>query len=184
MIDRIVLDLDGVCNRFVYHAFQRLGLDATEKDYPVECGWDIVYAINTLTGERYSSKEFWTSLDRDFWSSIPVSDEFEPLLNWAEQAVGMDNVHFLSASSLDPDSLAGKLEWIYANAPRWMHRHYLIGPSKTLCANESILLIDDRDKNVSDFIHAGGHARLMPRPWNSLYGRDPLVVLGEINASS
>ena len=61
-----------------------------------------------------------------------------------------------------------------------MQRQYLIGPPKHLCAKPGVLLIDDRDKNVADFLGLGAHAILVPRPWNSLHGREPISYLSEL----
>jgi 5'(3')-deoxyribonucleotidase len=178
MINTILLDIDGVCNRFVYHAFQHVGItDFTESDYPVQCGFDVVEAINTIAGEpRYFPSLFWDSLDRQFWATIPVSQEFTDLLMWAVNRVGKRNVYFLSATARSADSAAGKVEWIQKNAPYWLQRQYLLGPSKAICANESTLLIDDREKNVEEFVQAGGYAWLMPRPWNNMHGQNPRSV--------
>ena len=60
-----------------------------------------------------------------------------------------------------------------------MQRQFLIGPSKHLCAKPGVLLIDDSDKNVAAFQEQGGSSLLVPRPWNSLHGRDPMSYLGE-----
>ena len=179
MIKTILLDIDGVCNTFQHHVFNSLGLYyPDDSHYPVECGWDIVAAANTIAGyDRFTSTAFWRSLTRETWATTPVSPEFDYLLHWAERRVTRDHVYFLTSPTLDPDSVAGKLEWIQSYAPRWMHRQYMIGPAKHLCANAESLLIDDRDKNVEEFISAGGQAILVPRPWNSLHDYLPIEYL-------
>lgn len=186
MIDTILLDIDGVCNRFQYHILRSLGVPYNDdSDYPVECGWDIVKAANVLLQhDHFTPETFWTSITRTMWATIPVSVEFEALLDWAQSEVGKDRVYFLTSPTLSPDSLSGKLDWIQRFTPLWVQRQFMIGPSKHLCANSSTLLIDDSDKNVEAFIKAGGVARLMPRPWNSLHGGDPLCVLGDNHAST
>ena len=68
----------------------------------------------------------------------------------------------------DPESLAGKLEWIHKYFPEWMHRQYLMGPQKHLLAGPGSLLIDDSEENVEKFRQHDGQAILVPRPWNSL----------------
>ena len=69
----------------------------------------------------------------------------------------------------DPLCVAGKVDWINTEIPREMRRNFLIGPNKAIAARPDALLIDDHDQNVTDFRKAGGHAILMPRPWNSLH---------------
>jgi len=179
MIENILLDIDGVCNTFQRHVFNCLGLSYPDDSwYPVDCGWDIVAAANRLAGyERFTATTFWTSLTRDVWASVPPSSEFSQILTWATDGVGREDVHFLSSPTLSPDSVAGKLEWIQRYAPAWMQRQFLIGPSKHLCATPKTLLIDDCDKNVEAFRMCGGHAILVPRPWNVLHGHNALEHL-------
>ncbi len=174
MIENLLLDIDGVCNCFHRHVFRHLGLPyPDDSHYPVDCGWDIVAAANRLAGyERFTPDTFWRSITREVWAESPVSPEFGCLLEHAEWLVGREHVHFLTSPTLNADSLAGKLDWIQRCAPAWMHRQFLIGPSKHLCAKPGAVLFDDSDKNVEAFRAAGGCALLVPRPWNSSHGLD------------
>ena len=181
MIETILLDIDGVSNTFHKHVFTSLGLPYMDDTrYPVECGWDIVSAANHLAGyERFTPADFWRSITREMWATTPVSPEFEFILAWAEIQVGRDHIYFLTSPTLDADSVAGKLEWIQHFAPKWMQRQYLIGPCKHLCAKPGALLIDDSNNKVAAFEEHGGMAILVPRPWNSLHGCDPIAYLSE-----
>jgi len=172
VIQNILLDIDGVCNRFQHYVFNCLGLPYPDDSwYPTECGWDIVAAANKIAGyERFTATSFWNSITREMWANIPPSVEFSQICTWAVDSVGREHIHFLSSPTINPDSVAGKLEWIRQFAPDWMQRQFLIGPSKHLCATPQTLLIDDSDKNVETFRKCGGHAMLVPRPWNSLHG--------------
>lgn len=180
-ITAILLDVDGVSNSFHKHVFDYLGLRYPDDSfYPVECGWDIVKAANRLAGyDRFTPSQFWNALTREVWATTPVSPEFDFILSWAEIQVGRENVFFLTSPTLDADCVAGKVEWIQKCAPAWMHRQYLIGPCKHLCAKPGSLLIDDSDNKVASFEEHGGEAILVPRPWNSLHGRDPVAYLSE-----
>ncbi len=171
MLDTVLLDIDGVCNRFHYQVFNSLGIPYEDDScYPVDCGWDMVAAANRLAGyDRFTASSFWRSITRTMWATTPVSVEFDYLLKWAESHVGRSNVFFLTSPTLDADSVAGKLEWIQTATPPWMHRQYMIGPGKHLCAKPGALLIDDSDKNVKAFQEHGGESLLVPRPWNSLH---------------
>lgn len=170
---RIFLDLDDVLNRFTMPALYHVGCQVRQlafDDYNPEWGWDIVRAANELHPNRaFTASEFWNSLDRNFWASLPKSEEFEWLIDAAVDFVGDKNVHIISSPTLDPDCLAGKLEWIHAHMPDTFHRNYLLGPSKYLCAKPEALLIDDNENNVRLFRMHGGKAILVPRPWNSMY---------------
>ncbi len=170
MIENILLDIDGVSNKFHLHIFNHFGLPYSgECDYPDECGWDMVAAANKLAGyDRFTTNSFWGSITRELFATAPLSDEFEFLLTWAEHYVGRSHIFFLTSPTLNPDCVAGKVEWIQRNTPSWMHRQYMIGPPKHLCAKANALLIDDGDKNAAPFIAEGGNVVLVPRPWNSL----------------
>jgi 5'(3')-deoxyribonucleotidase len=164
-INTIFLDLDDVLNDFTMFTLRSLGCDIV--DYYPAWGWDIVKAANAMHPSRIFTKEtFWDSLDRKHWATVPKSEMCDWLVRECAGLVGCKNVYILSAPTIDPDSLAGKLEWIHSNLPAWIHRQFLIGPHKHLCARPDALLIDDRDKNVEDFQEAGGRTILVPRPWN------------------
>jgi hypothetical protein len=181
VIKRIVLDLDDVCNTFTMYVLSRLGCDVGPFDYhcfPSDCGYDILTAYHRLKGEsqpHLSKSEFWNSLTREVWATAPQSRELSWLLGMVEFFVGKPNVCLLTSPTIDPECLAGKLEWIHANLPDFLHRQYLVGPPKHFCARPDTLLIDDNDKNCAAFREAGGHAILVPRPWNSRSGWDTQV---------
>ena len=168
---RIFLDLDDVLNCCTMAALKYVGCPVDPYDYSVfnpAWGWNIVAAANALHPSRrqFTEATFWQSIKRDFWATVPPSCDIGLIRDCAE-LVGCDNVCILSSPTLDPDCLAGKLEWIHAHLPSWFRRQFLIGPRKHFCARPDALLIDDRDKNVEDFRAHGGQAILMPRPWNT-----------------
>lgn len=170
---RIFLDLDDVCNRFTMHALRHVGCPVDEfsyDDFDPAWGWDIVAAANALhPSRRFTEAEFWGSLDRKLWATVPESDEFGQFLQRCENLVGAEHVCILSSPTLDPDCLAGKLEWIHDHLPKRFHRQFLIGPRKHFCARPDALLVDDSDRNVDAFRAHGGQAILVPRPWNHLW---------------
>jgi 5'(3')-deoxyribonucleotidase len=122
-----------------------------------------------------TKSEFWDSITRDIWATIPQSEEFYLLLGYCENLVGQENICILTAPTIDPECVAGKLEFIHNHFPKWMHRQFLIGPRKQFCAHPEALLIDDADKNVDQFRAWGGNAILVPRPWNSLHARNTVA---------
>jgi hypothetical protein len=185
---RILLDLDDVCNCFTLYALRHVGCPVGNHDYHLydhHWGWDIVKAANHLhpdPGRHFTQQSFWESIKREHWSRVPGSPEFFPLLSRCISLVGRENVCILSCPTLDPDCLAGKLEWIQEFMPKDMQRQFLIGPRKHFCARPDALLIDDSDANVTAFREHGGQAILMPRPWNSLWGEPTeLYVNGWLN---
>jgi hypothetical protein len=178
VIKRIFLDLDDVLNIFTPWAlqcvFRDIHLDGRE--YNPIWGFDIVAAANGLPVTKkewdltFTPDSFWKSIERSVWSCAPLSDEFHYLIHKSQEAVGKENVFILTTPMDCPESAAGKVEWIQAYCPEWLHRQFLIGPPKWVCAHES-LLFDDSDKNVEAFRAAGGHTCLVPRPWNSNHGK-------------
>lgn len=169
MIKRILLDLDDVLNKFTPYALRHVGCPINSyEQFPAHVGFDMVAAANVLLpGRNFIYDTFWKLITRDVWASVPVSDEAELILNMAESMVGRSNVCILTSPTKDPECLAGKLEWIQAHMPSWLHRQYLIGPCKQFCAAPDALLIDDAVHNVVAFESMGGKAMLIPRPWNS-----------------
>lgn len=170
-IEQIHIDLDDVLNRCTMAALSHVGCPVDiydESTFDPEWGWDIVRAANVLHPSRKFTKEsFWMHMDSRFWTNIPKSSECDELIDKCAKAVGRENVCILTTPISDPYCLAGKLEWIHKFTPPWMHRQYMMGVKKELCAKPGSLLIDDRDLNVDRFREAGGSAILMPRPWNT-----------------
>ena len=178
---RIFLDQDDVCNTFTMYALHQLGCKVSATDYaayPRHVGYDIV-AANWLGGQQYTVPDFWNSIGREVWATVPESEVFPRLLEKAARLVGRENVCIATSPTKDPDCLAGKLEWIHRHFPAWMHRQYVLTPRKHFLARPGAVLIDDNEENIRQFEAHGGSGVLMPRPWNSAWGREPLVYLEE-----
>ena len=164
-IKKIFLDLDDVLNEFTMSTLRSLGCKLEE--YDPKWGWDIVRAANETHPDcTFDARCFWGLFNREYWATLSKSEMCDWLIERSTDLVGRENVCVLSSPTVEPSSLAGKLEWIHNNLPHWMHRQYLIGPQKHFCAAPDALLVDDCDKNVSDFIAAGGKTILVPKPWN------------------
>ena len=183
-IKRVLLDIDDVMNECTRYALQWLGIpfdyDKFYDKYPNENGYDIVATANQILGyQRFTVPSFWSMIPRQFWASAPKSAEHDFILAKCEELVGREGICLLTGPTKDPDCLAGKLEWITANLPSWLHRQYLVGPRKNFCAHPEALLIDDSDANVDKFREWGGNAILVPRPWNTLHSVDTMPHLLE-----
>lgn len=173
-INRVYVDIDDVLNTLVASLMKHFGVENyTPKMYPVQFGWDIVGAVNHCLGEeRYTKNQFWGSIPRSLWATCPRSDEFNLVLNFAEELVGRKNVHILTSPTIDPECSAGKIEWMQSNLPWWLHRQFQIGPPKDNAARHDKLLIDDSNDNVDAFKKEGGNSILVPRPHNRCHGVD------------
>ncbi|HQI28214.1 MAG TPA: hypothetical protein PLT20_09015 [Sedimentisphaerales bacterium] len=188
MIRRIFLDLDDVCNTLAPFVLHSVGCDIGPSDYgdyPREHGFNISDAANELLGEpRYTPATLWASIPRAVWVKVPESPFFLWLLETCAEAVGRENICIATSPTKCPESLAGKLEWIHDHFPAWMHRQYAITPRKHLLARPDSLLIDDYGENAGRFRAHGGHAFLVPRPWNDNWASDPRDFVEETLAAA
>jgi len=167
-VKTIFLDLDDVCNQFMPTALKYLGCNIDN----LTGRWrmDIVTMANlshpTKTFSRFG---FWNLFNREFWATIPVSEEFADLFDYCVDLVGLDNICILSRTVETGSCFLGKLDWIREHFPKQMYQQYLFGTSKYFCANADTLLIDDDDSNIRMFRKHGGQGLLIPRLWNNLY---------------
>jgi len=172
MIGRILLDLDDVCNQMTMWFLHWVGCPVNPLDnsrYPIEAGYDIVEACNRLHSRSdWTAEEFWDAIPCEAWATVPLSQEFPWVLNRCVDLVGHGNILISTKPGPNPNCLAGKLEWIHANMPVWMHDQYEITPRKDFGPREDTLLIDDNEANIRDMLKAGGQGLLVPRPWNPL----------------
>ena len=180
MIDTILIDLDDTLNCLTMSILGHLGCDVLPYQYdrfPHEHGYDIISAWSELTGRpKPSVPDFWEGVTEDMWACAPRSQQFW-LLEWAATAVGRKNVIIATVPTKSGDCLSGKYTWMMRHLPVWAHRQYAITPRKQFFAREGSLLIDDSDSNIEKFRKRGGSAILVPRPWNSAWGRDPDTYL-------
>jgi hypothetical protein len=169
----ILLDMDGVIVDFVKAACEAHG-----KPNPYEHG-ESGYDMPSKMG--MTDVEFWGGdlAMLWWWAELPWTADGAAILVAAKNFVGKDNIYLATSPTLAPGSCSGKLLWVQKNLPEYQRR-LMIGPCKYLMARPDHILIDDSDANVTKFREAGGHAILVPRPWNSGTG-DPIErVLDEL----
>lgn len=187
-IKRIFLDLDDVLNRFTMPALAHVGCPVsryTYDKYPIECGYDIIKAANTFSESEinrfFNREEFWSLFDEKFWAKLPVSSEMLHFVDWAQIAVGTENVYILTSATGAKGCLEGKRKWVLKHLGcDWLKR-MITCTDKFVCANDLSLLIDDSWDNINKFINKGGHGILVPRPWNPCHSENTLTsVLSEL----
>lgn len=151
----VCVDLDGCLSDFqaAAHAFHGV------PDNPV-CSW------NFWRDWGMSDKDFWAPLGRAFWADLPWTAEGPELLARVEALVGKDRVVLLTSPCDTPGGVEGKVEWIRKHLPEY-RRRFFVGPPKSLAAGPTKVLLDDYDLNAELFAAEGGHAVLVPRPWNA-----------------
>lgn len=155
---QIYLDMDGVVVDWIGGA-----LAAHSRSFPI---LDVRWTIPAQLGfEGDNEREFWRPMETaDFWANLaPLADGIR-LYNKIVVRYGARALNILSSAKVRT-SADGKIDWLRQNLP--MHvdcavfahqKHRVAGPTK--------ILIDDHDANVQQFVAAGGHALLVPRPWN------------------
>ena len=74
-----------------------------------------------------------------------------------------------------PEAHAGRLRWIQHHCPEfWIRKAYISIQDKSMLAKGDKLLIDDYDKNCSNFMKAGGWAIEFMADWNPLQIGNPV----------
>ena len=81
------------------------------------------------------------------------------------------DIHLLTTPMPNFGSWTGKAQWVNRYIPVFNKRLIITQVPKSLFAGPDTLLIDDKDENITEFVAAGGRGILVPRPWNSLYGK-------------
>ena len=151
-LKRILLDLDDVLNTFTPYIMNLLGCGCSPCGYgaiPPCAGYDLVRTVNYSHPSRHNwtSNEVWGRVTREVWATVPCTPHGKLLIQKASSLVGEENVYIVSRPTSDPDSLAGKLEWIHAHLPPVFSSQFLLGAPKHICAAPGIVLIDDNPDN-------------------------------------
>lgn len=160
----ILLDMDGVLCNFVGGCCKVLNKNEQKvlQDWPIN-----QYDVEPVFG--VTTEQLWTAINsggKDFWANL---EEYSWAKELYKECQNYGNVYFLTSPSIDPQSLAGKLEWIQKFTGNPSPRNYLMGSPKFLCAKLDNVLIDDSDENCDKFKSANGTAILFPQIWNRFH---------------
>lgn len=161
------LDLDGVLVDFNRGALEHHRLKDPYLDPKNHGNWHMVQML------PITEKEFWDPLGQSFWAGLPWMPDGELILGRLEYEFGKERICLLTSPCLTPGCAEGKMDWIRKHMPAYSRR-VLIGACKEFLAGPSKYLVDDSDSNILKFGEHGGPTILIPRLWNSGYGRDPL----------
>lgn len=174
---RILLDLDEVLVDFIGGCCRAFKADLAlvlQNWTPGE--WSCVGPIGKVKGFPLDDKFFWTVIHEKgeaFWADLEPLPWIEDVLDLVKSLT--DDWHIVSAPSFCPTSYSGKVKWLKNYFGRGFDR-FAITPHKNLFAGKDVLLIDDRESNVKNFIRAGGDGLIFPRHNNGLHTRkqDPV----------
>jgi 5'(3')-deoxyribonucleotidase len=166
---KIFLDLDGVIIEMQLALMKLWKAEIQhERDYPPGFLWDIQGAIDHIRVERglepanMEPKHFWESIHEQWWLNLPMYHGAKHFISVLETIGSVT----LATAHVSPHCAAAKYRWISRYLPKYV-RNTFVGDPKHMLAEPNAILIDDRDKNCTDFIAEGGKAILVPRPWNA-----------------
>lgn len=172
MLQQMLLDADGV---FVdLHPELAKVHNFKMEDWKPGC-YDIEESFPHI-----STKELWehpSIKHPEFWADLPRTPWADELMEFILSKFPKDQICFLTMPVLDPQCAAGKMKWFKRHYPSFK---FLIGTSKKFCAGPGKWLLDDSDKNVTEFNKHGGKGILFPRVWNNLHMiKNPMVYIKE-----
>lgn len=134
------------------------------------------FAMDQIWG--MSLEEFYKPLQYDFWRNIEVYPEAAEILNLV---ISYGKVSIATSPSVNVFGCCdAKRDWTKEHFPYFVDRLIFIR-EKWLIATPYSVLIDDYDKNIDDFRENGGHAILVPKPWNSLHNLKDIDLIEYIN---
>lgn len=156
MIDRILIDMDGVIADFVSPSLKAAAIPLSHD----ECNmWNYFSGFMT-------EAEFWSAIESvdGFWDSL------EPY-SWAHSLVHMCKsvapVYFCSSPARHKSCAGAKIHWLREHGfLKGTDDRFILTPHKHLLANPGTVLIDDGKHNIDAFRGAGGSAITFPMPWN------------------
>lgn len=151
----VFVDLDGVLANFVKGATDAHGLGIPHDR--------VVWGFDRQSG--IDPAAFWARFDRSFWAGLEPYADGLALLLAVERRVGFDRVFLLSSPCKTEGCMEGKLDWVKQHLPGY-ERKFFLGSAKHAFAGPNKFLLDDYDKNVSEWATHGGVALRVPRPWN------------------
>ena len=154
----VFCDMDGVLCDFT-KAFQDASKGWVIKD---KQGNVIDTADGSLTfeqfKEKYSNSQSWKIVMKkglDFWENMEWMSDGKELWSFVNSTFG--SAEILSAPSSDPNSAKGKLIWCKRELnPQPIKVNLVPAKDKHIFAKPNHILIDDKDKNIEQWIEKGG----------------------------
>ena len=159
MIKTVYLDLDGVLVDFVSGINKCMGI--SENTVASIRNWWEKYDIPFEQVNSYCTIDFWQNLA---WLS-----NGKEILSAVLDKFSQPNIFLLTTPMPNSGSWTGKFKWVQKHLPLFTKQLIITMAPKALFAGSDILLIDDYDKNIEEFITAGGKGCLVPRSSNKFH---------------
>lgn len=156
---KVFLDLDGVLVDFRRGVCKAFGRDDPSTNWIFWENW-----------EGVTDKDVDEKCGIFFWDMLDWTPEGPYIEQAVQEKFNSEDIYLLTTPMPNPGSGTGKLKWIKRCMPRLYNRTIISYAPKSLLAGPNTLLIDDKDKNIAEFVAAGGYGILVPRPWNELHG--------------
>jgi len=171
---RILLDMDGVLVDFVGGVCKLFEISRDDLNKHWTLGeWNIVPPLGRAIGMRdaFNTTMFWNEINdggEKFWLELEEMPWIDDLIKMVEDIT--DDWHIVTSPSYLPCSYSGKIKWL----KNWFgdkFNRFAITPHKEIFAQENVILIDDRWKNIREFRESGGIGILFPSQGNLLHSR-------------
>lgn len=121
--------------------------------------------------------------NEDWWASAPKTKEADAFVDAALSiAGGIDNVAVLTANTHHVGPCAtGKYRWLKEHYRKiGLHDRLIVARAKGMLSGPHSALVDDHEKNTSQF----DHGILVPRPWNKRWQEEcDFDLLAELRAA-
>jgi len=177
LIDRILLDMDGVLTDFLGGAckLHNKTYDGHPHD-PDSQTSQTPWEIEPIFG--MTAPALWEPMGREFWESLDPLPHCHEIVATLTAKFGEENICLLTSPIRTDGCIDGKMAWIRKHLPQF-RRRFLVGPAKQFCASPRHCLVDDRTFNIESFKDVGGHGFLFPAPWNSRFKEHPVKAMEE-----
>lgn len=147
----IFLDIDGVICDWNSGFCKLADIDYPEGDY---ISWD-------WAKYKIAPKSIWSyRMDSYFWYDLPLFPYGEELVKAVEEID--PNFRFLTSAPTNEldhsEFVQGRSKWISKNfGQKYLKKLIMTCGDKSFCASSDNWLIDDKEKNVLDFLEKGGN---------------------------
>jgi len=169
-INHIFLDMDGVIVDFVNGLCVWYALPCPYDDLSAAGEYDCFSLMGLGDGAKMRVMN-----NESFWRNLQFMPDGKAILKLVSESSA--SLVLLTDTGGYAHSASGKAGWVerhMPDVPIYMVFASVLGSvgqdtakAKARFAAPDALLIDDSDKNVEAWQEAGGHAILVPRPWNS-----------------
>lgn len=97
----------------------------------------------------------WNELDFNWWATMPA---FDGMKEFYADLKTIGNVRMLTSPTLSSECYRGKAEWVEKQWGKWGLQDLIIcrAGDKQFFARPNHILVDDRQKNIDEWVAAGG----------------------------